>query len=179
MGELKVGDWVKCDCFFKGAKQIKDTLLNDGYCKIGGYLYHISDLTLVCGFVKGETVLTGDSKDCLVERVFDSYRPDLKFPFVVLNPYETSISSFKYARAIEPKYVPYTEPKLEWLIEQKQIIMKHNENDVRKIFSILVDNNEYVIGVKDLLKCDRFFSLEEAFEKLTWLDGSPCGELKD
>ena len=171
--EFKVGDWVSSK-YFEGVKQIKAIV--DPARKaidVGGVYdcyFTSSQLTLVCGFVKGEHVLADGDFD----RIFVQYRPELINPFeCVAIRYEEEfkngepyfVSHWKYAKAIEPKYKAYAEPKLEWI--GKKVKDKFGvESTIRMIGSGYVnfkENNNEV-------------SCEDLFKNYTWLDGSICGD---
>ena len=114
-------------------------------------------------FVKGQEIETSDNKKWWIEKIFYSYDSSLEFPYLTKSMCG-SINSFKYARAIEPKYVPYKEPKLEWIGKE----VKDGFGDLLEITSI---GKPFVV-----LEDDNNIPFDYLLKHFQWSDGTPCGE---
>jgi hypothetical protein len=195
MSEFKVGDWVRCkdsvkeSCdknfqrYFEGVKKINGIttdIFGRMVINLAGentFFYLLDDLELVCGFVKGQEIeVRTETSSWLKKAKFYSYDPELEEPFLALNEYN-GINNWKYARAIEPEYKAYTEPKLEWL---RKIIIDKETNRKFIISSISKSlENEYILFSTIGTNLSMSIRLPILFRDYTWSDGSPCGELKD
>jgi len=147
--------------------------------------FKLSDLEIVekLNLVRGKRYEVSNNEDFSNsrERIFDNYDEGFQEPYRCIdcmfedeyeNKFCIETDSWKYLREIQPKYKPYTEPKLEWLEDGKQIVFKATEM-VTHICGIRVSGAKYVLqfgGIPDL-------PLEECYEKIEWLDGTPFGEL--
>lgn len=184
---FKVGDYVSSE-FFDGVEQITeitgDKITVTNHTDIYFYAY---ELTLICGFTKGEEVYIDDSDaECSdkIKRIFIQYRPELKSPFECTllgceeefrkgEPYD--VRTYKYAKPIEEKkYEPYSEPKISW--RGKKVVTKNNYFE-GKITGFYVDkNNEWVLQFDGLLERP----LKDCWNDIKWADGSTFGkELSD
>jgi len=182
MNKFKVGDWVRCNLeksnerYFEGVRQITGKQ-GMAYCVDSKYVYMANELYLVCGFVKGQDI------EASVEYIsswfkgeFYSYDPTLIKPFLILRK-DGTITNCIYARTIEPEYKPYSEPKLEWINEQKTIKAKgidgfHTIYGCEKLY------NNWIILIRDNETNDEdIVSLLQMFNCWEWQDNSPCGGL--
>jgi len=189
MNKFKVGDWVRCnigkkdDRYFHGVRQI--TGWQGLACCVGGkYVYMPEDLELVCDFVKGQEIKISDfDEKCncssSYKAIFVSYEKHYDFHYLVEmtdhngNSY---LHSFKYARAIE-QYKAYSEPKLDWINEQKNIKAKGIDG-FYTIYGCEKLYNDWVILIRDNETNDEdIISLLQMFNYWEWEDNSPCGGL--
>lgn len=77
---------------------------------------------------------------------------------------------FKYAKPC-PEYKAYSEPKLEWVLKETYVKFKDGNKLIHKI-SYISKNGVFLNNLYGDI------DLETLYKKCTWLDGSPCGELK-
>jgi len=189
MNEFKVGDWVRCKLdknnpyYFNSVKQIKNVWF-DKIELVEGFDFLASELTLVCGFVKGQEIKISDfDEKCncssSYKAIFVSYEKHYDFHYLVEmtdhngNSY---LHSFKYARAIE-QYKAYSEPKLDWINEQKNIKAKGIDG-FYTIYGCEKLYNDWVILIRDNETNDEdIISLLQMFNYWEWEDNSPCGGL--
>ena len=135
---------------------------------------------LVCNFTKGQEIELGNDYGFSARPfIFIQYRPELASPFeCVINGYEKefknnepySVTHWKYARAIQPEYKAYEEPKLAWI--GKPMLNKKTGKRY-SIRSIAHYGEVLAIETYEGLK----YTMQEMFNEWTWLDGQPCGEL--
>lgn len=123
MSNFKVGDYVSSSKFAgvkkitKDVNDLHDWFLLDGSAK----KYYKNELTLVCGFVKNQEVYVSNFDkefQCKNVSIFEEYRPDLSYPFVVKTRYKEgfALESYKFARSIPKKeYKAYEEFNTEWI----------------------------------------------------------------
>jgi len=174
--KFKIGDWVNSK-YFKGVKQIDNFIINCAKEKralvIGeeGRSYSLKNLTLVCGFKKGERVIAENGTKNLE---FYAYDPELKKPFLVRDVSENSYDYDDIYNCrnikLESKYKPYKEPKLEWL---KKHIKRKSDGLVFEITSIC---KEKTIRISDASgELGKRFTTQELLDEFVWLNSSPFG----
>jgi len=126
-------------------------------------------------FVKGQEIEVSCGWSWNKGYKFHSYDPDLKDPFLCVDSDE-DITNWTYARAIEPEYKAYTEPKLEWLNEHKNIKAKGIDG-FHTIYGCEKRYNDWTILVRDNETNDEdTISLLQMYNYWEWADNSPCGE---
>jgi len=199
MDELKKGYYVKCkdsvkeSCdksfqrYFEGVKQING-ISTDIFGRTAislteedTFFYLPEELELVCGFVKGQEIQVSDSLDYWGRRIFYAYDSDLEYPYLIIDNCG-GISNWQYARAIGPEYVPYTEPKLEWVIKPKQIIIK--DPSIRgfsyEIYGFKMNEKVWEVLIKNIETKEKdSVTFKQMFDWWEWVDGTTCGDLKE
>ena len=131
---------------------------------------------LICDFKFKQNIEVSDDNKKWYPMKFWRFDSDSSTPFVAVNNNCTELY-WKYARVIKPEYVPYSEPKLEWL---RKIIIDKETNRKFIISSISKSlENEYILFSTIGTNLSMSIRLPILFRDYTWSDGSPCGELKD
>ena len=183
MNKFKVGDYVKCLLFkidgsyFENVLQVEEVgkinkrINPEGNCCVSGRWYPVHVLELVCGFTKGQMIEVSEyfSEEFVYTEEFLFYYPNLEKPFVTIDS-DKNVSNWKYARAIQPEYKAYSEPKVEWI--GKPMLNKKTGKRY-SIRSIAYYGEVLAIETYEGLK----YTMQEMFNEWTWLDGTPCGEL--
>jgi hypothetical protein len=196
--EFKVGDYVlpkssyvnregSVFTFKSGAYEIEKITGTHIYLKNVDYPYfEKDDLTLVCGFVKGEKIYANNCEERLGdnELIFNQYRPELVYPFECVSmdyknefkngePY--NVIGYKYAKAIEePKYKPYSEPNFEWVKNGNKVIHENKEHRIKSIG--VRSNGVWFVCLEYKNVYTEYLDMQQFLDECTWLDGSPCGE---
>ena len=116
------------------------------------------------------------------ERIFDSYDEGFPEPYRCIdcmfedeyeNKFCIETDTWKYLREIQPKYEPYTEPKLEWI--DKDIVHKRNKNMACYIDSITRDScDENVFAIRTDWGTE--YTCKQLFKDWNWADGSIIGK---
>lgn len=98
---FKVGDWVSYEGYFKGVKQIEEIIGDQAIIKDISFMsFVLNNLTLVCGFSKGDKVecaLNESFLSCL-NCEFYAYEPTLEQPFIVIEKETGTVLNMPYCR---------------------------------------------------------------------------------
>ena len=115
---------------------------------------------------------------CKNVSIFEEYRQDLSYPFVVRTRYKEgfALESYKYIKlTTEKEYKPYDEPNFEWVKDGKKVIHIDKEH---RISSVGVrENGVWFVGLSFKKAYTTYLNMQEFLDECIWLDGSPCGEL--
>lgn len=173
MKEFKVGEWVKGKegSFFENkVLQIVDIVNNNlVFANHKGCLKSYC-AELVCEFTKNQEVeVSSDGKFYnSIWGKFYEYKSDLKKPFLVISK-NSDITNWKYCRAVQPKYEPYTEFNPDW-------IGKYIWYDAEFMWTIVGRQKDGEI----VIYSDEIGYIEQTFSQLfeyTWEEtGKPCGK---
>ena len=135
----------------------------------------------VFGFEKGQNIQVSDNNKNWFTKEFYAFDSSLTLPFLVkqMANGESYIRCYRYARAIEPKYKPYTEPKLEWVIKPKQIIIK--DPSIRgfpyEIYGFKMNKKVWEVLIRNLETKEKdSITFQQMFDWWEWEDGTPCGD---
>ena len=177
MNKFKVGDYVK-SVWFDVVKPIVAIDENKDTCtiKLDDDWYNPLVLILVCNFTKGQMIEVSeyeDFKSCVFTEKFMSYFPEATTSFVTVhNKY---IYAWKYARAIQPKYKAFTEPKLAW-VKNGLVLVNKGSGDNWVIIGISFEDNKWMIRLQGESRKTRN-ELRNLFDCFALEDGAPFGEL--
>jgi len=185
--KFKVGDYVGSE-LFEGIRQISTIATGANFCtiKVNGKWYNSKYLTLVCGFVKGQALYASNySEKCSskFKVTFDSYRQDATYPFLCKTEFynESALESYKYTKAIQPKYKPYEKFNDKWIGEEL-LVSNPEFNCVATVIIVGKMNNgiEQLLCVRDELNDISWFKdyKNHLFKYATWSNGTLFGELE-
>lgn len=148
--------------------------------------YALDDIEIVdCPLEFGQEVQVRDNKgEYWRKAFFICYVKQSKTPYLTVDDKEllegfekgnicTAIVSWKCARTIpEKEYVPYKEPRIDWVKEKREIKEK-TTGITCNITGIIIKEENLEVDINDH---EDDFTMEELLEDFTWLDGTPCGE---
>ena len=135
--------------------------------------------------IKGKRYEVSNNEDFLnsKERIFDSYDEGFQEPYRCIdcmfedeyeNKFCIETDTWKYLREIQPKYKPYTEPKLEWIGKEilvKDWISKEIIKNTITGFNKLSDGTYLVLLSKGFNR-----DFKQMLDSVTELDGTPFGK---
>jgi len=197
MDKFKVGDEVRClldknhRCYFEGIKEIDfitTGVIYETIIGIGKYRYLPNHLGLACPFKRGELIEVSNYKNFTepIEAIYLETINGAFNPIICVNLFSEdsfknnkpfSTSKWVYARKIpEPEYKPYTEPKLEWVDNYKEIKAKGIEG-FHTIYGFEKINGDWAVLIRDDENGEKdSITLPQMFEFWEWENRTVCGE---